>query len=255
MKYNEKIIELLELDKKILKIYDNLIKISSQNNKRDKEFLKQFNNLDLLIDYENEKLNNLNLTNEEIDFYLKYNPIDFKLFNSEILKVSELYKYRLFYSLLIHDKNEETKITDDDVSELYLKYIWNIEKDKNKTNQSTINKIQFYNCYINKTIENFFLDNIFSFNKEYKLHLNNYNNNFGFRLFKLQQMNNYIIKSLDNIIEILMIDPDNIEYIYYKNFIKSVISSSNEEDVKKYMLQMNKFSPVKGLLLNQIINE
>ena len=252
MKYNEKIIDLLEIDKKILKIYDNLIKLS---NKRDKEFLKQFNNLDLLVELENTKLNNLNLSSDEIDFYIKYNSIDFKLFNSDILKVNDLYKYRLFYTFLTLDDDEETKITNDDISELYLKYIWNIEKDKNKYNQSIINKVQFYNCYVNKTIENFFLDNIFSFNKEYKLHLINNDNNFGFRIFKLQQMNSYIMESLNNIVKILMIDPNNIEYLYHKNFIKSVLSSTNEEDVKKYMMQIRKCSPARGVLLNQIINE
>ena len=256
MIYDDKIENLLEIEKKILKIYDKLINNSLKT--KNKEYMKEFNNLNLLLEYENEKLNSLyNIDIKKLDFYLKYNDIDFNFFDSDILNKKDLYRYRLAYNIINNFSDDITLMSKNDLSELYINYIWNIENDKNELMNLEINKIQYYICYVDKTLETFFMDNIFSFNKPYNnISFTNIDkNNNAYRLCKMNAMNHQLTYGLNKIKEIIRENPNNKEYIYYKNFVKSVIHTVNEQDFRSYINIITEHEPNKLLLLSKVLGD
>ena len=153
--YNDKINKLLNIEQKILKIYNNLIQSKLNNN--EKQHRKEINNLSLLLEYEEEKINDFIETENKsvVDFYINYNKFDFVPFNNEVLNKEDLYRYRLLKILV---RKCDDSIINEDLSELYTKYIWNINDEKNEQNNEKITKIQYYLCYLDRTIENFYLD-------------------------------------------------------------------------------------------------
>ena len=265
--YNKEINELLEIEKKVLKIYNKLIDCKINNNKE--EYKKQFNNLNILLEYEDEKIDNfIKITDEKmIDFYLDYNRFDFNMFNSEILEKDDLFKYRLT-KILINKNNvgiynnmdtnsKYTYAINDILSEEHIKYIWDINDSINDENKDKIIKIQYYICYLDKTIENFFLDNNFNFNKKYEdIRFVNYDkSDYLFRSMQIDRLDNQLTFLLNQVLKILQTNPKSEEYMYYKSFIRSVTESVGKVEFKEYIQEIKETNPNKLMLLFKVMGD
>lgn len=249
---NQEINELLDIEKKVLKIYNKLIQNKLSNNKN--EYKKEFNNLNLLLEYEDKKIDDFIKTTDEllIDYYLRYNKFDFNMFNSEVLTKDDLFRYRLVKNLV--NKRESNPINDN-LSEEYIKYLWTINKEINANNIDKITKIQYYICYLDKTVENFYLDNMYCFNKPYEnIRLNN-DNDLAFRLCKIELMDSQLDYLLSEVLTILRTNPDSEEYIFYKSFIKCVLKSVSNEEFRAYIDEIKETRPPKLMLLYKVLGD
>ena len=165
--------EMFEIEQKIFNIYQKLIELSD---KKGEEYRKQVENLALLEDYEQEKFD-IFIKNLDRDYIYKYSNMyntTFDTHTPEIIDIKKLYKYRLAINMISAqnsiDSDNCNKFVDNFMTELAMNYIWNIDKKKNESNKDIITKIQYYNCFIDRKIESFFIDNFFDFTHEYKIH-------------------------------------------------------------------------------------
>lgn len=248
--YNKSLNELLNIEKNILKVYDKLIEFSLNNDFLEHE--KQIENLSMLIEYEDKKLKEYvrYADKKTIDSYIEENGFDFDTFNSEVLMVDDLYKYRLTILLI---KCARNSIVNDDLAEMYVKYIWNINDVKNKKNKEKITKIQYYICYLNKTIESFFIDNMFSFNKKYEeLHFPSIDQGLNYK----ECRNSIIYSQLNYGLSMAeQTKPNSEDYIYYKTFIKSVLDILKDDEYDSYIADFKCESLDRGILLSKILGD
>ena len=169
--------EMLNIEKQILKVYDKLIELSENKNegkKINKEYRKQIDILDLLVEYEQKKLE---IFMEDLDeraakrFIDMYNA-DY-VYTRKIIDNKNLHKIRLAFTLVtllnIKVMDSDMQFMNNFMTELIMKYIWNINKKKNEKNKEIITKIQYYNCFLDRRIESFFIDNFFDFESAHYL--------------------------------------------------------------------------------------
>ena len=97
---------------------------------------------------------------------------------------------------------------------------------------------------------------MFNFGKKYNnVHFSNINNNnYDYRLYKINVMDSQLTYGLNKIVNILRFNPKSDEYKYYKAFIKSILSTINEEDIVPYIDGLSK-DETKLLLLNKVLGE
>ena len=108
--YEQEINELLDIEKKVLKIYDKLIVNRLSNNT--KEFNKEIDNLALITEYEDKLITEFVSKNKsKVDFFIKYNQIDFDPFTEEIIDTQKLYNNRLAISFV--NKKANSLISND----------------------------------------------------------------------------------------------------------------------------------------------
>lgn len=249
--YDQEINELLDIEKKVLKIYDKLI-INRLNNNT-KEFNKEIDNLALIIEYEDKLITEFASKNKsKVDFFIEYNQIDFDPFTEEIIDTQKLYNNRLAISFV----NKKSKsLISNDIYEIYAKYIWNINDEKNEENKEKITKIQFYMCYIYNTLEGFFLDNMYSFDRKYgNIHFFDINTyDFTHRICRNSIIDMQINYGLDKFDKLWKTKANTSDYLYYKTFLKSVVQAIDKEDYKSYMEELQKQSLKKRLLLNRAL--
>ena len=120
--------EMLNIEKQILKVYDKLIELSENKNegkKINKEYRKQIDILDLLVEYEQKKLEIFmeNLDKRQVHRFTDMYDECTNIYTKEILNEKNLHKIRLAFSMLyiqnIRDNDPSMIFADNFMTELF----------------------------------------------------------------------------------------------------------------------------------------
>ena len=272
-------IEMLKIEKEILRVYDELIEYSGN---KDKKYLEKINYLVVLLDIENEQFEKF-ITSTDIDLLNRFvnetknkpkDKIQVNRYDESILDSKTLYKHRLAESIRFALNNGYPNIDMNDYTlELSLRYIWNIEKAKAENNTEKINKIQYYNCFLNRRVERFFLDNLFDF-RAYLLHITtmsvdeeiepsyNYDEyddeDFDDVYCRSANMWNEKINTATDQLKLVLDELQNaekgsMEYICKKSFIKSITQIVDESYFRNYYESLKDQEEPKYLLIQEIL--
>lgn len=258
-----KLEELLSIEKNIYKIYTCLMSSEKENN--NEKYYKNIENLDLLLELESKKVDEYfnSTSSDEIRKYINQNKSVVDQIGPSVLYINGIDKYRLSNILSnklckLHNNN----IYNDTMSEQVLKFIWFINDEINEENKDKILNIQYNLCYLYKNVEAFLLDNMFSFNRKYNVHFTKYNESSSNRLFKIQCMD----RQLDDQLYQLMLLKDvgsimdneecfNLGILSCRCYIKSILLSTRDQDLENYLNYLSKTSIDKYKSLKMIMGE
>ena len=238
--------KIIELDKKILKIYRTLYDLEINNQNKSLDYKTNLNNLNLLIELENELYNQIPI--EKIDDYKKYSDrlnsfskmTDFSIIINDF---SDLFLFKRIYNRL--NKIEESflieeyqnEIDDDDRFDILTIISEEIHNDvlnsfifetniysnkiKNKDYQNSLKLIKYIICFLNINLEN-----------KYK------NNNFN--IDNILYLTNRVLSDNFNISEIAYKD---LLKAYYFKYIHKGIKNMTKKDLftSDYIFQKYRF--------------
>ena len=242
--------KIIELTKKIFKIYTYLYQLEINNKKETPLYQEYLNNLELLLDIENDYYQDIPISN--IDFYIKYSnrANTFQYFTDYTLILNDysdsfIYK-RIFNKLFKIKTSNRIKIYQENIDELGKTYfdidniiyqtihedvlnsfLFEIEKTNNLDYQSELKRIKYIVSFLNQNIEK---------HLKYNFHISN---------------NLYISnRILSDTFMVLEEDYQNILVNYYEKYISKELEHINNNHL---LANDNYFEKFRLLLITCLI--